>query len=373
MIVNNLKYDERMRLILNLLFLFFLFIMISCNSSVEPGKNIIPCDQTATCINSKYDEWTFLGLGGETVTAITVHPCNAQVIFVGSARSFSDGREGKIFRSMDCGEKWDTVWVGGTITRIVVDPSDPDIIYANPHGVIRSMDGGATWKIIDDGIHFPSWTKVITLDIDPKDPQRLYAGTGGTGTGYLYYTDDRGNTWQPVPGYLDENRTEDDNWLLHNNVISFAVYPANPRIMYAGTARRNYILQSTNRGMNWEKIIETDGTTSTFAFNKNYYIYVFIRDYGLLKNRVDGNIWIEIPVPDSLIWGEPDGMVFNENDNLILYSGLGIYKYDGAEWLDYTDNLEHRYARGIGIGKNNHVYVGLGARPKGGIYIRRIE
>lgn len=356
-----------MKTTIHLMMIFLLFPSVGCNNGIID----LPPEPTA--------EWEFLGLGEELITAIAVDPYNPKVIYAGSSSDFSAGIEGKIFRSKDCGETWDTVWVGGTITRIVVDPTNPDIIYANPRGVIRSMDGGTTWEVIDDGIHFPYWTKVITLDIDPNDPQRLYAGTGGTGTGYLYYTDNRGNAWQPVPGYLDENRIEDDNRLLHENVISFAVYPDNPRIFYAGIGRRSYILQSTNRGMNWEKIIETDGTESTFTFSSDRkYIYIYIRDYGLIKNRISRNDWIEISVPDTInrssILGY--GMINIGKDNLMICTGGGIYKYTGTEWLDYSDNLKHRYARGIGIGKYNTVYVGLstvsiGNLP-GGIYVRRI-
>jgi hypothetical protein len=365
-------------IILHNVVMIFTILLLSCDIGTEPGTQVIHCDLNAVCTNSQTDEWTFLGLGGEDITAITVHPCNARVIFAGSMRHFSEGREGKIFRSLDCGETWDTVWVGGTITRIVVDPTNPDIIYANPHGVIRSMDGGTTWEIIDDGIHFPYWTKVITLDIDPENPRRLYAGTGGTGTGYLYYTDDRGNTWQPIPGYLDENRTEDDNWLLHNNVISFAIYPDNPNIMYAGTARRNFILKSVNRGLNWEKILDTDGTESTFAFSTdNNLLYIYIRDYGLIKSQVNENNWVYISIPDSIKHvGIPDNsIVYNEYKNLIVATGNGIYKFTGSEWLDYTDNLEHRHTIGIGIGQNSNIYVGISTiwGEYGGLYVRRIK
>jgi hypothetical protein len=342
-------------IILHNVVMIFTVFLLSCDFGTGPGTQVIPCDINAVCTNIQTDEWRFLGLGGETITAIIVHPCNARVIFTGSMRNFSDGREGKIFRSMDCGETWDTVWVGGTITRIIVDPTNPDIIYANPRGVIRSVDGGTTWEIIDDGIHFPYWTKVIALDIDPENPHMLYAGTGGTGLGYLYYSDDRGNKWQPIPGYLDENRTEDNNWLLHNNVTSLAIYPADPNIMYLSTSRRNYTLKSTNRGMSWKNIIEPErGTMSSFAFSlDDQYIYIYIRDYGLLKGQVNENNWVYLSVPDSIKHADirDNSIVYNESKNLIVATGNGIYEFTGFEWLDYSDNLEHRYTTGIGIGQ----------------------
>ena len=71
-----------------------------------------------------------------------------------------------------------------TIPRIVIHPSNPDIVYvaASGHewtanaerGIYKTTDGGATWQkvlFVDDG------TGAIDLVMDPSDPETLYAAT----------------------------------------------------------------------------------------------------------------------------------------------------------------------------------------------------
>jgi len=336
-----------------LIILIFLFAM---NSACKRNKSPLEVIQDK-CTNIRSDERTFLGLGEETVTAIAIHPSNPEIIFVGSARDFSEEREGKIFKSMDCGETWDTLFVGGTITRIIIDPSSPNIIYANPHGIVRSTNGGKLWTNIDNGLDLDWETSVISLEVGFNNSGMLYAGTGGFGLGYLYYTDDHGNSWQPIPGYKDFERTVDDNKYLHNNVISLAISPKNPDVVYAGTARRSHLLRSNDKGMTWRKIELLDvgrGVVNIFFSPDFNRLYVQVGGYGLYKTDLMQKFWEEILIPDNLKHGDLKSMVFNETGHLIMRTSLGIYKHNNAEWLDYTDNLVHRYTTSIGIGINNN-------------------
>jgi hypothetical protein len=45
-------------------------------------------------------------------------------------------------------------------------------------GVLRSTDGGLTWEKVNDGL---SLLNVSALAVDPFEPSRIYAGTGGNG------------------------------------------------------------------------------------------------------------------------------------------------------------------------------------------------
>lgn len=146
------------------------------------------------CTNISSEEWVSLGLEDETVNAIAVHPDHTGIIYVGTAQSFSAGRQGKNFKSTDCGETWTQIWEGGSISEIVFDPENPSILYANPHGVIKSKDGGNTWVRKDEGLILDFETRVFTLAIDPINTNRVYAGTGGFGKGWLYYSRNGGDS-----------------------------------------------------------------------------------------------------------------------------------------------------------------------------------
>lgn len=94
---------------------------------------------------------------------------------------------GGIFKSNDGGWAWQRILDYHFVTDIVVHPHNPNIIYAattdHPYhdnciaeGVLKSDDGGRTWRKINLGL---SHLNINCLAIDPHDLTTLYAGTGG--------------------------------------------------------------------------------------------------------------------------------------------------------------------------------------------------
>ena len=59
----------------------------------------------------------------------------------------------RIFKSIDGGETWQKI-SEFPVNRIVIDPSNPDILYAGTPqmGIFKSADAGKTWKAINNGI-----------------------------------------------------------------------------------------------------------------------------------------------------------------------------------------------------------------------------
>ena len=68
---------------------------------------------------------------------------------------------------------------GGRTRAFVIDPTDPDIMYAGgvAGGIWKSTDGGASWNPADDLLLNLA---VASLAIDPTNPSVLYAGTLGS-------------------------------------------------------------------------------------------------------------------------------------------------------------------------------------------------
>ncbi|HEX7964860.1 MAG TPA: hypothetical protein VF651_03995 [Gammaproteobacteria bacterium] len=94
----------------------------------------------------------------------------------------------------------DDVWVvagqpsGGQVFKVVVDPTDPDTLYAmaNP-GVFKSTDGGAHWSLTfsmndADG---------IDLAVDSVQPANVYVAGHDSG---LWKSDDGGESWSHLGG-----------------------------------------------------------------------------------------------------------------------------------------------------------------------------
>jgi len=135
-----------------------------------------------------------------------------------SRNSISPG--GGIYKSTDGGKSWRLMGLEKTeqIARIVVHPTNPDIVYvaaigavwrSNPErGLYKTIDGGRSWqliKFVSDKAGF------IDLVMHPTDPNTLYAASwervrgpyflesGGPGSA-LWKTTDGGATWTEVKG-----------------------------------------------------------------------------------------------------------------------------------------------------------------------------
>lgn len=182
-----------------------------------------------------------------TIGALAIAPSDTNVIWVGTGETFlrnnakwqpiGDG----IYKSSDAGKTW--IHTGlektGRIGRIVIDPRDPNIVFAAAmghcygpqpeRGVFRSTDGGKTWNRV---LFVDENTGCSDIAMDPKNPRILYAGmwqtfgetSGGPGSG-LYLSRDGGETWKKLSGHgLPEPPL---------GKIGVAVAPSNPNRVYA--------------------------------------------------------------------------------------------------------------------------------------------
>src|SRR5688500_1411429 len=120
---------------------------------------------------------------------IAVAPSNPNVLWIGTgeANLFRASMPGVgVYKSTDGGRTFTHAGLtdSQTIARIVIHPSNPDIVYvaASGHGwtdnemrgVFKTVDGGRTW---DKVLYKGPGTGAIDLAMDPSDPDTLYAAT----------------------------------------------------------------------------------------------------------------------------------------------------------------------------------------------------
>jgi len=132
---------------------------------------------------------------GTEIHAITVHPDNPDMVFIGTTKGG--------YRSTDRGEHWQRLALpnsGADVWSITVHPSDRQTIYAGfgPVGVYRSDDGGEHWKQLadpglPDRVHMTFPCRVMRLDVDPARPDDVYACIEANGA---MRSRDRGESWQ---------------------------------------------------------------------------------------------------------------------------------------------------------------------------------
>jgi hypothetical protein len=152
-------------------------------------------------------QWHFQSASFATnaIGTITQDPNDARgkTLYVGTGEpnASGDSEAGMgIYKSADGGESWTrlptNVFDGRSISRIVIHPTNPNIIYvgsargvrgvssvsgggtsnppvAAPFGLYRSIDGGLTFAMIWDGN--ASVRGVIDVELDPSDPDTVYA------------------------------------------------------------------------------------------------------------------------------------------------------------------------------------------------------
>ena len=174
-----------------------------------------------TVNNGTTFEPVFDTYGASSIANLALAPSDPNVLYVATGEannrqttSYGDG----LYKSTDAGKTFKNIGFKNaqTLGRVVVHPRDPNIVWLavgghlygpNPErGVFMTTDGGATWT---KTLYVDENTGATEIVVDPSNPQILWAATyqrqrtawgfvgGGTGSG-LYQSTDGGRSWKKV-------------------------------------------------------------------------------------------------------------------------------------------------------------------------------
>ena len=219
----------------------------------------------------------------QNIGAVAITQSNPSIVWAGTGEgnprnSVSLG-EG-IYKSLDGGKTWKCMGLQKTrnIHRIIIDPSNPDVIYAgvmgNPfkehaeRGVYKTTDGGETWKLI---LHTNDTSGVGDMVIDPTNPNKLLVNMyqhkrtpwslkgGGSGSG-LYITYDGGRNFKKLG--KDDGLPAGDY-----GRIGISICKSEPNRIYAMVeATKNGLYRSDDGGIKWELVNSEASVVTNRAF-----------------------------------------------------------------------------------------------------------
>ena len=243
----------------------------------------------------------------EHIGRIIIDPRNSDVYVAAQGPLWGPGGERGLFKTTDMGETWDTLYTiseNTGFTDIVLDPRNPDVLYAASYQrrrrVFTLINGGpesAIYKSEDAG---KSWTKLtkglpggnvgrIGLSISSVNPDNVYAIIEGTnGSGGFFRTTDRGASWSKMNSYVSMSPQ------YYNRIYCD---PKDPNKVYSMDTYSQFTLDG---GKTWTKL-------------------------GLADRHVD----------DHALWIDP-----SDTDHLIIGGDGGIYEtFDHGNKWRHASNL----------------------------------
>ena len=196
--------------------------------------------------------WTHMGLEETfTISRILIHPEDPDIVYVAaSGHEWTENRERGLYKTTDGGNSWEKILYKGPesgVNDMVMDPRDPDIIYATTwqrtrlkwhdprtyeshknNGIWKTTDGGAKWERLSAGLPESKYMGRTGIDVARSNPDVVYAFVDDYEVAFqaeegeldsygrpkkdvikgatLYRSDDAGETWRQVSGLTEESK-----------------------------------------------------------------------------------------------------------------------------------------------------------------------
>ncbi|HTX42110.1 MAG TPA: hypothetical protein VMD25_09815 [Acidobacteriaceae bacterium] len=271
------------------------------------------------------------GMTGQSVLALAQARSNPNELVAGTLRG--------VYRSLDKGLHWRQISPPGSaeiheVESIAIDPYDAGIIYAGTwHLPWKTMDGGATWRSMKQGLIVDS--DIFSMIVDPSRPSVVYLSACSG----IYRSDDFGDDFRKVQGIPSSAR--------RTRVITMD--PSDRNIVYAGTTEGLY--KTRDGGKNWTR------TTGSQVIVNDVYIdprnpqhVLLATDRGGVLASEDGGITFEASntgfsqrqVAALLVDAKDPGTLYAGVINDKTYGGVFVTTDFGRSWRQQSAGLDGR-------------------------------
>ncbi|UCC40136.1 MAG: hypothetical protein JSV96_01375 [Candidatus Aminicenantes bacterium] len=290
--------------------------------------------------------WRHMGLTAtNTIPRIVIHPENTDIVYVAaSGHEWTDNKERGVYKTIDGGETWDKILYVNEKTGaidLLMDPYDSNTLYAatwqrirnkwnDPRngpdytgsGIYKTMDGGATWNPINNGLPEAKYRGRIGLDLclsksnvvyafvdnyeigrEPTEAERTSTyGLPSSGIikgATVYRSDDGGGSWIQMSGLTEQTK----------------------RFMMRHSGTYGWVFGQIRVDPNYENTVYIMGVPLSVSHDGG-------KTFKVIGQRVH--------VDHHGMWIDPDnsGYIVNVNDG-----GIAITYDKGKNWRTFTDNL----------------------------------
>ncbi|MCF8234933.1 MAG: hypothetical protein K9G67_07895 [Bacteroidales bacterium] len=298
--------------------------------------------------------------GSYSIGCLTMDPKNHHVIWVGTgennhqrALGYGDG----VYKSVDGGKSWKNMGLNDSrqIGMIAIHPENSNIVYVaaegsawgpgGDRGLYKTTDGGENWEKV---LEISENTGVNNVIIDPRDPDIMYATSeqrrrhvhtkiGGGPESNFYKSTDGGENWRKINKGLPG---------VDKGGMGLAQSPVDPDVLYLiieAAEDKGGFFRSVDRGESWKKMsdhhasgqyyneiicdpIDVDKVYSMETISK------YTDDGGKNWQRIGNN---KRHVDDHAMWIDP-----NDTKHFMIGTDGGVYEsFDGGAHYFHKTNL----------------------------------
>ncbi|WP_116124918.1 VPS10 domain-containing protein [Lewinella sp. IMCC34183] len=339
-------------------------------------------------------------VGTGSVGAVAVSRSNPQVVYLGmgehAPRGVMTSHGDGVYRSNDAGKTWKHLGLTETqhISRIIIHPEDPDIVYVaaqgqlygpnEERGVYRSTDGGHNWEKL---LYVNDLTGAAELSMDLSNPDVLYAAmwehqrlpwqvvSGGAGSG-LYKSTNGGDSWTELKDGLPEEKGK----------MAITVAQSEPDRVYAliesdSELEKGGLFLSTDGGKSWSRVSKDHRLVQRAWYYLEVFVdptdsdVVYVLTADALRSTDGGDSWEELSGTHGDyhdLWINPD----NPRNLCIANDGGAAISFNyGEDWSTqdnmptgqfYRINTDNQFPYHIYGGQQDNTSVKISSRVMNG-------
>ncbi len=291
--------------------------------------------------------------GGVATSAMALSQINADVLYFGTSMN--------LYKTINGGEQWLTIYTNEVqpgvwqttgientcLYCITIDPQDSNVVYMGYADIslMKSTDGGITYKKADQGLSYKDDITAIT--IDPVNPQIVYAADATSGSGgkcVVVKSTDGGNSWTVIGDSL--NGLTNQGFIY--SIVLDPTSSVNSRILYI-TKNGAGVYKTTDGGNTWFTVnngLGTNLSARVLCLDPTNPLVLYlgltakgsngVEDYGGIYKTIDGgNTWSKIDQNQIVnVWD----IEVVPNDPDIIYVGACRH-YDALNGISFPGGV----------------------------------